>query len=126
MVAPEPVEPGPRGYLDRLWARIVALRWFVVGVYAVLLPPAVYFALQVGQDNSIERLVVTSDPDYVATSRFQRVFGSGEYAVLVLEAEDPLGPEVLGRLGRLEAELSAVPKLYASSALTAFRRVRAG
>ncbi len=122
MVAHEP----SHSPLDRLWARIIALRWLVVGIYAVLLPPAIYSALQVGQDNSIERLVVTSDPDYIATSRFQQVFGSGEYAVLVLEAEDPLNPGVLDRLGRMEDELSAVPKLYASSVLTAFRRVRAG
>jgi uncharacterized protein len=120
-----PRSESPRG-LDRLWAWIIAHRWLVIAIYAVLLPPAAYYALGVGQDNSIERLVVTTDPDYLETRRFQQAFGSGEYAVLVLEAEDPLAPEVLGRLGRMEAELSKVPKVYASSVLTAFRRVRAG
>ena len=35
-----------------------------------------------------------SDPDYIATRDFQRVFGAGEFALLLVEADDPLSPAV--------------------------------
>ena len=112
--------------VQAVFRRLLAARWLVLGVYALLLPPAAYYAAQVGQDNSIERLVVTTDPDYAATKAFQEVFGAGEQAFLVLEAREPLSREVLVILDRLEQALGAIPDVQATSALTAFRRTKGG
>lgn len=79
---------GPR-ILRRVFRFIIAKRWWVVGGYALLLVPGIWFALAVGQDDSVERLVVRTDPDYVAAEAFARVFGRTETAILVAEAADP-------------------------------------
>jgi len=112
--------------LSRFFTRMVAWRVYVVTVYAVLLIPSVYFAIQVHQDNSIDRLIVETDPDYRATRDFQRVFGAGEFAVLLAESDDPLSLPVVARVDRLERALAAIPKVTANSALSVFRRARAG
>ncbi|HUI28440.1 MAG TPA: hypothetical protein VL403_20345, partial [Candidatus Kryptonia bacterium] len=87
-----------RGPLSRLFAAMIARRWVVIGFYAVLLPAAAYFAAQVRQDNSIDRLIVASDPDFIATRDFEKVFGAGEFALLMAEADDPLAPAVIKRV----------------------------
>lgn len=95
-----------------------------MALYALLLPPSVYFAIQVAQDNSIDRLIVPSDPDYLATRGFQEVFGEGEFALLLAEAEDPFAPEVVARVDAIEQALRAVPDVEPNSALSIFRRSR--
>ena len=37
---------------------VVAKRWWVVAICAILLGPSVYYAIKVPQDNSIDRLIV--------------------------------------------------------------------
>ncbi len=118
--------PSSPGILPRVFAFIIAKRWFIVALYALILPPSAYFASRVGQDNSIDRLMVPSDPDYAATMDFQKVFGAGEYAVLLAEADDPFAPAVLERLDKIEAALNSVPKVHPSSALSIYRRAKAG
>ena len=114
------------GRLSQTFSFIIARRWYVLGIYALLLLPSVYFAAQVRQDNSLDRLITASDPDYIATRDFQRVFGAGEFALLLVEADDPLSPEVIGRIDRLERALRTVPHVTANSALSVFRRAKAG
>ncbi len=65
------------GGLARVFAYMIARRWYVVTGYALLLLPSVYFATKVGQDNSLDRLITATGPDYIATRDFQRVFGAG-------------------------------------------------
>ena len=60
----------PVGPLSRFFAAVIARRWLVLALYALLLPPSVYFATQVGQDNSIDRLIVATDVDFIATREF--------------------------------------------------------
>jgi uncharacterized protein len=98
----------------------------VLAFYALLLPPSAYYAAKVGQDNAVDRIVVATDPDYVNNQEFQKVFGAGEYAVLVAEADDVFAPGVLGYLDRLERQLATVPRVQPNSAISIFRRVRAG
>lgn len=69
--------------LSRFFAFVIARRWYVVASYALLLLPSAYFAAKVRQDNSLDRLITATDPDYVATRDFQRVFGTGEFALLL-------------------------------------------
>ena len=53
--------------LERCFVAIVRARWLFVALYALLLPPSVFYALRVAQDNSLDRLIVPSDPDFIAT-----------------------------------------------------------
>ena len=85
------VPPPPPSRLARGFAVLVARRRLVLAIWAVLLAPSVWFAAQVRQDNSIDRLIVPEDPDYVATRSFQQVFGAGEFALLLAEADDASG-----------------------------------
>ena len=114
------------GALARFFAALIARRWWVVAFYALLLPPSAYYATKVGQDNSIDRLIVASDPDYVATRAFEQVFGGGEYALLLVEAPDPLAPEVVTKLDALERAIQTNPRVTTNSVLSVYRRAKAG
>lgn len=105
---------------------IVAKRVWVVAICALLLGPSVYFAIKVPQDNSIDRLIVQSDPDYIAAHEFEKVFGSAEYVILLAEAPDPFDPAVLARLSDMEAQLAKLPQVTVNSALSVYRRAKAG
>ncbi|HEX7410354.1 MAG TPA: MMPL family transporter [Candidatus Binatia bacterium] len=114
------------GGLSRIFAFIIARRWYVLACYALLLLPSAYFAAQVRQDNSLDRLITASDPDYIATRDFEKVFGAGEFALLLVEADDPLSPAVIERIDGIERALRTVPHVTANSALSVFRRAKAG
>lgn len=105
---------------------LLARRFWIVAFYALLLPPSVYFATRLRQDNALERLVVEHDPDVAHYRDFRKVFGSGEYAVLLAEAPDPFSTDVLRVVDRLEKDLARIPGVETSSALSAFRRARGG
>ncbi len=116
----------PNGRLARLFRTIIAARWWVVLIYACLLPPAAFLSMRVGQDNSIDRLIVPTDPDYIATKQFEQVFGGGEFAVLLIEADDPLAQPVVATLDRIERGLASVKGIEVNSALSMFRRGKGG
>ena len=110
----------------RLFAAVLRQRWWIVAFYAALLPPAAFFAARVHQDNSLDRLIIQSDPDYLATRAFEGVFGSGEFAIAMIEAPDPFAPAVVARLDRIEQGLAAIPAVEVNSALSIFRKAKAG
>jgi len=105
---------------------ILGRRWWVIGVYAVLLAASVPFALRVEQDNAIDRLIVQDDPDYLATQAFSKVFGAGEYVVLFAETDRPWSRDVVGALDALEKKLAGLPRVNANSVLSIYRRAHAG
>ncbi len=105
---------------------IIAKRWWIVAIYALVLGPSIYYALKVDQDNSLDRLIVQSDPDYVATREFGKVFTQGEFALIFAEADDPFALPVLKRFDELERALNKLPRVNANSALSIYRRSRAG
>lgn len=115
-----------RSALARFFALVVAKRWLVVLFYALVLPPSAWFAAKVGQDNDIQRLMVPTDPDFVATREFQKVFGSGEFALMLVEADDPFAPAVLERIDKIEREIAKIDRIQENSALSIFRRAKAG
>ena len=115
----------PSGHLEPVFARVLRARWLFVALYTVLLVPSVHFAIQVGQDNSLDRLIVAGDPDYIATQEFEKVFGSGEFAMLLAEADDPFAPAVLARVDAIERAIAKVPRVTPNSALSIFRRTQA-
>ncbi len=110
-------------FLERIFRRIVALRVPILAVYAVLLPIAVALALRIPSEGAIDRLIVPSDPDFVATRAFQKVFPEGQVVLLLLESDDPWSPEVLRQALALEERLSKVPGVHPVSALDIYRRV---
>src|SRR5215831_7904120 len=118
-------ETPARTPIGRAFAAIVRARWFVLAVYAVLVPLSAFQALRVGQDNSLDRLIVPSDPDYLATRDFEKVFGAGEFAVLLAEAPDPFAPAVVARVDAIERALQRVPRVEPNSAISIFRRTQA-
>lgn len=118
------MRPEPPSRLERMFRAIIARRWWIVAIYALLVPPAVYFGLKVEQDDSLDRLIVQTDPDYLNAKAFEEVFGGGEYVLLLAEAEDPFAPAVLARIDELERRLETVPKVAPSSVISIYRRVR--
>ena len=99
----------------------------IIAFYALLLPPSVYFALKVQQDNSLDRLIVQTDPDvHREQARSRGVFGHGEYVLVLVEANDPFAPAVLRRFDELERAVGKVPHVTANSALSVFKRAKGG
>src|SRR5687767_1370320 len=114
------------GPLGNFFAAVIRARWLVLAIYALLLPPAAYYASRVQQDNSVDRLIVATDPDFVATRDFEEVFGEGEFALLLAEAPDPLAPEIVKRVDEIERALSRIPRVQVNSTLSIFRKAKAG
>src|SRR5512147_2670147 len=99
-------------FLERVFRRIVGLRWPILSAYAVLLPLAVVLALRIPSEGAIDRLIVPTDPDFLATRAFQKVFPEGQVVMLILEADDPWAPEVLSQVAALEARLGKIPGVH--------------
>lgn len=114
------------GPLSRFFTALLRARWWVIAIYVALLPPAAYFASKVEQDNSVDRLIVATDPDFIATRDFEEVFGEGEFALLLAEAPDPLAPEIVTRVDEIERALSRIPRVQVNSTLSIFRKAKAG
>ena len=112
--------------VDRAFAWIVRMRRGVLAVYALLLAASVALALGIRSDAGISGLVVPSDPDFVATREFQKVFPESPIVILLLEADDPWRPEVLRETQALEASLRAIRGAVPYSALDVYRRTHPG
>jgi predicted RND superfamily exporter protein len=108
--------------LAPIFKAVIRRRWLIVAFYALALVPAVFFSLRVTQDNSIDRLIVQNDPDSIAARAFTKMFGNGEYVVLVAEAPDPYAPLALKRLIELEDKLAKIPKVEPGSTLYVYRQ----
>jgi predicted RND superfamily exporter protein len=115
-----------RPRLESLFRRVVALRWPILAGYALLLPLAALLAARIPSEGTIDRLIVESDPDFVATRAFQKVFPEGQVVMLLFEADDPWRPEVLAEVQAAEAALRAVPGTTIYSALDVLSRARPG
>jgi hypothetical protein len=118
--------PSPQTPLARVFRAVIARRWAIVAVYAALAPVALYLALRVPKDNSIERMVVASDPDVAATREFQRIFPEPATAFLLLESREPLSAATLAAARRLQRELDAAPHVSTYSLLTVAGRLDGG
>jgi uncharacterized protein len=112
-----PASPGTL----RIFMRILELRRFIAGAFLLLALAGAYGALRVPDDLAIEHLVVPGDPIARATRDFERVFPTGEQALLVLEAPDPLSPGALGAADALESGLARIPGVKPHSLLTLYR-----
>lgn len=112
--------------IEPLFVRIVARRRLVVAVYLVVVVLAALLATRITRDNSLENMVVSSDPDVAASHEFDRLFPETATAFLMLETEQPFTRQPILDLERLERELDAIDGVDAFSIATIWRRSRPG
>jgi uncharacterized protein len=112
--------------IEAAFARIVRYRWAILTVYALLVPGALVLALRIPSDSSLERMIVASHPDVVATREFQRIFPERPAALLLVESPDPLSRETVAAAWALETALNRIPGVSSYSALTVLERLRPG
>ena len=112
--------------LEPIFAWIVARRWLIIAIYVVLVVGAGFLAVDIPRDNSLENLVVSSDPDVAASHEFEKIFPEAATVYLMLETDEPLSAGPLADLETLEAQLGAIDGVNAFSIATVWRRSRPG
>jgi len=105
---------------------IIARRWWILALYGLLLPGAVFLALGVDRDNSLVNMVVASDPDVAACRNFLETFPEGQQLFLLAETEEPLSAAALRDLDVLGTELQEHAGVGVFSIDTVWRRLRPG
>ena len=112
--------------VEALFRGIVARRIAIVIVYTLVAVPAALVVARIPKDDAIERMVVASDPDVVATGEFRQVFPERQTVLLLAEAHDPLSPEAVAGVVALERAVGRVAGAVPISAVTIAERVRPG
>jgi predicted RND superfamily exporter protein len=112
--------------VEAAFAWIVRRRGPILVAYALALAAAVWLAVGIRSDAGISGLIVPSDPDFVATRAFEKIFPERPIVILLLEADDPWSPDVLRETAALEAALRAIPGVSPYSALDVYRRTHPG
>jgi hypothetical protein len=112
--------------ITRALAATVRARTALLVIYALLVPAAAYLATRIPSESGIDRLIVPSDPDYLATRAFHRTFPESDVVLLLVESDDPWSPAALARLDAAKAALRAVPHVGTFSVVDALRRARPG
>ena len=125
-VEPPLIATGGNSLLARIFRGVVAWRWPILIFWALITIPAGYFAAKVENDSSLDRIIVPTDPDFLATHAFQQIFGRAEFAVLVIEAEDPLAADVIQKQDRIERAMLSIPNLSINSVLASYREAFGG
>jgi hypothetical protein len=110
--------------IARLLAAVLRHHRAILVAYAVAVPVAIWQAMHIPAEGSIDRLIVPGDPDYAATRAFQRIFPESRLALLVFEAPDPWAPDAIARVDRAEHAIARVPHVTAFSVLDAIRHAR--
>ncbi len=96
----------------------------VLVIYALLLIPSIYYAVQVKTDNSLDRMIVPGDEGRKIFDRFSSIFGSDEFILLGFEGKDIFSREFLTKLDEVERQLHDVPYLaHTRSLMGTFRQV---
>jgi predicted RND superfamily exporter protein len=120
------VDRGLEARLKPLFRFIVEKRWWVLAVYVIIVAFAASLAIGIPRDNSLENMVVSSDPDVAASREFERLFPERDTVFLMLETPDPLTVRPLQTLERVEAELDDIEGISAFSIATVWQRSRSG
>jgi uncharacterized protein len=108
--------------MHEIFLGVLRARVWIVAVFVVLTAAGIYGALQIPTDSAIDRLIAPDDPVAKATHEFERVFTEGDQALLMLEAPDPLSPDILRATDQLERTLSKIPHVEAHSLIRLFTR----
>src|ERR1700748_2109004 len=108
--------------MHQIFLGVLRARLWIVAIFLVLTVAGIYGATKIPTDSAIDRLIVPDDPVARATAEFEKVYPSGDQALLMLEAPDPLSPEILRAADHLEEQLGKIPHVEPHSLLTLFRR----
>jgi predicted RND superfamily exporter protein len=108
--------------MHQIFLSVLRARLWVVAIFVVLTAAGIYGATKIPTDSAIDRLVVPGDPVSRATLDFERIYPEGDQALLMLEAPDPLSPDILRAADSLEQQLAKIPHVEPHSLLTLFRR----
>jgi hypothetical protein len=112
--------------VDAVFAAIIRMRWAILAVYALLIPGALWLALGIPRDSSLDRMIVDSNPQVAATRAFQRLFREQPTALLLVESPDLFSAQSVAAARALEAALDGVPGVSTYSALSVWERMRPG
>ena len=107
--------------MHQIFLSVLRARFWIVSVFIVLTAAGIYGALKIPTDSAIDRLIVPGDPVARATMDFEHVYPEGEQALLMLEAPDPLSPDILRAADQLEQQLAKIPQVEPHSLITLFR-----
>jgi len=108
--------------MHQIFLTVLRGRLWIAAAFLVLTVAGIYGALKIPTDSAIDRLIVPGDPIARATLDFEKIYPEGDQALLMLEAPDPLSPEVLRAADHLEQQLGKIPHVEPHSVLTLFRR----
>lgn len=108
--------------MHQIFLSVLRARLWIAAAFLILTVAGIYGATKIPTDSAIDRLIVPDDPVARATLEFERVFPEGEQALLMLEARDPLSPDILRAADRLESQLGKIPHVEPHTLLTLFRR----
>lgn len=112
--------------LEGIFRRIVAARWGVLALFALLVPLGAWEVSRIRSEGAIGSLVVPSDPDFAATRTFQKIFPEGQVVLLVVEDRDPWRADILASVDALAAAARHVPGVTVYTALDVYRQARPG
>jgi predicted RND superfamily exporter protein len=98
----------------------------IIAIYSMVVLGAAFLAMDIPRDNSLENLVVSTDPDVAASHEFDKIFPEAATVFLMLETDEPFAAGPLTDLERLESELDAIDGINAFSMATVWRRSRPG
>jgi predicted RND superfamily exporter protein len=108
--------------MHQIFLSVLRARLWIVGLFLILTVAGIYGASKIPTDSAIDRLIVPDDPVARATADFERIYPEGDQALLMLEAPDPLRPEILSAAEHLEQQLAKIPRVEAHSLLTLYER----
>src|SRR6185437_8809491 len=108
--------------MHQIFLSVLRARLWVVAIFVVLTAAGIYGATKIPTDSAIDRLIVPGDPVSRATMDFERIYPEGDQALLMLEAPDPLTPDILRAADALEQQLAKIPHVEPHSLITLFRR----
>ncbi len=106
--------------MHQIFLGVLRARLWIVGAFVLLTAAGIYGALHIPTDSAIDRLIVNDDPVARATAEFELVFPEGDQALLMLEAPDPLSPDIVRAADHLQRALSKIPHVEPHSLLTLF------
>ncbi len=112
--------------IEPFFVWIVSRRWMIIAIYSMVVLGAAFLAMDIPRDNSLENLVVSTDPDVAASHEFDKIFPEAATVFLMLETDEPFAAGPLTDLERLESELDAIDGINAFSMATVWRRSRPG
>jgi uncharacterized protein len=107
--------------MHQLFLSVLRARLWIAGAFLILTVAGIYGATRIPTDSAIDRLIVPDDPVAKATLEFEKIYVAGDQALLMLEAPDPLSPEILRAADHLEQQLARIPHVEAHSLLTLYR-----